>query len=271
MGCGASKVAAGESAEPPPDATPRGVGIKESGAGVMPTPLPGAKAATAPPTPSSAPPTAPPTLSKSKSSLVSNTFSSDRNSPRHSNDDASPLLDSATRQKKNKPRPSTQMDALLTGDAERRGELSTDLADAQTRTRRGGKLGGRHGVTAGHAKPLPISTAARRPSDGVAEQSTYMAAHHGDTAKDAKTLAWLIACVSKRLHLFSTLSVAQQEAMVGRMFKENVAENEILIQLGDETAECAAQFCAILSSAPSAHPSPLTAGTATSSPPAPSR
>ena len=70
-----------------------------------------------------------------------------------------------------------------------------------------------------------------------------MAAHHGDTAKDAKTLAWLIACVSKRLHLFSTLSVAQQEAMVGRMFKENVAENEILIQLGDETAEYAAQFC----------------------------
>ena len=254
MGCGASKVAAASSAEPPPDATPRGVGFKESGAGVMPTPLPGTKAATAtplpatatktaPPTPSSAPPTAPPTLSKSKSSLVSNTFSSDRNSPRHSNDDASPLLDSATRQKKNKPRPSTQMDALLTGDAERKGELSTDLADAQTRTRRGGKLGGRHGVTAGHAKPLPISTAARRPSDGVAEQSTYMAAHHGDTAKDAKTLAWLISCVSKRLHLFSTLSVAQQEAMVGRMFKENVAENEILIQLGDETAECAAQFC----------------------------
>ena len=250
MGCGASKVAAAESAEPPPETTPRGVGFKESGAGVMPTPLPGTKAATAPPTPaatapptpSSAPPTAPPTLSKSKSSLVSNTYSTDRNSPRHSNDDASPLLDSATRQKKNKPRPSTQMDALLTGDAERKGELSTDLADAQTRTRRGGKLGGRHGVTAGHAKPLPISTAARRPSDGVAEQSTYMAAHHGDTAKDAKTLAWLIACVSKRLHLFSTLSVAQQEAMVGRMFKENVAENEILIQLGDETAECAAQF-----------------------------
>ena len=47
----------------------------------------------------------------------------------------------------------------------------------------------------------------------------------------------------KAVKRLSTLSVAQQEAMVGRMFKENVAENEILIQLGDETAECAAQFC----------------------------
>ena len=107
-----------------------------------------------------------------------------RNSPRHSNDDASPLLDSATRQKKNKPRPSTRWTRCSPATPSGRAS-STDLADAQTRPR-GGKLGGRHGVTAGHAKPLPISTAARRLSDGVAEQSTYIW-HHGDTAKDAKT------------------------------------------------------------------------------------
>ena len=130
------------------------------------------------------------------------------------------------------------MDALLTGDAER----SSPTSPTRISTRRGGKLGGRHGVTG------PREAAADQHGGAAAERRRRRAehvhgAHHGDTAKDAKTLAWLIACGASG-STFSTLSVAQQEAMVGRMFKENVAENG-LIQLGDETAEYAAQFRAI--------------------------
>ena len=197
--------------------------------------------------------------------LVSNTFSTDRNSPRHSNDDASPLPTrrAAKKNKRGRRRRWTRCSPATPSGG---GALDRPRrrADAHAARRQAGRAPRRH--------RRPREAAADQHGGAAAERRRRRAEHvHGGAQRhreDAKTLAWLIACVSKRLHLFSTLSVAQQEAMVGRMFKENVAENEILIQLGDETAEYAAQFRAILRGPLTAT---LTAGTATSSPPAPSR